>query len=298
MRAVVLWVVFSVVLGPLLAHAQSSSWLQDARPCQILDRAPHPTVALGFDYVSDADIDGFGRTGLVEWDAHWAAAYFHDVLLGDIDIGFDGRFRMLTYPARLQLPDRLVALAVDVGWTWRYVNDTALQVRLQPGFYSNMERLEFDALFVPFSAVGVLRLLDSCSAMVGMRIRPGFERVLMPVIGVAWEPVPEVRVEAMLPDSRVEVFWTRDWSTHVRFAWASETYQLHEDGNFQRDAITVEDYRAAVGATRRITDELYVSGEVGTAFGRSIEFRGKGGPTQSVDIDPSPFVRIALAGPF
>jgi hypothetical protein len=298
MRGVFLWAALLLAVGPACVRAQSSPWREPARHCQILDCADDALYTFGLGYVADADIDGFGHTGLVEWDAHWDLAYFHDVLLGNVDIAIDVGCRMLTNPARLRLPDRLVALAADLEWTWRYVNDTALQVRARPGIYSTLQRVDGSDIYVPFAVVGILRLADSCSAQVGMWMRPGFERVLLPVGGVVWSPIPEIRIEAMLPASRAEVFWSRDWSMHARWAWESETYGMHERGHFRRQTITLEAYRAALGATHRITDEFYVTGELGMASERSIALRHVRGVVEQVDIDPSVFIRVALAGPF
>ncbi len=298
MRFSFLSMVLVAVAIPGWVQAQSDSWLQNVQTCQILDGSAQPTFRIGFDYVADADVEGFGETGLAAWDARWEAGYFHDVLMGDIDIGIMGRYRMLTDSAGMQLPDQLAVLAADVGWTWRYVNATALQLRAQPGVYSDMERIDFNAVHVPFSAAGVFRLLDSLSAIAGVSVRLGFERVFMPICGFAWEPIPEVRVAAMLPESRVDVHWTRDWSTHARLAWESESYRLDEKGDFDRERITLEDYRGALGATRRITDEMYVVGEAGMSFERTIEFQHSDGLARQADIDPAVFLRIAVAGPF
>lgn len=275
-------------------------WEKAPNKCQILDNPAKPIYEIGVGYVPESLLQGaetnYNKAAFVELDADLEMAYFRDVLYGDIDARFVIRGVVLPGSRdELELPDQVAKLALDAGWTWRYDNGSALQVRTLPGIYSDIEEINGDVLYAPVSC-SVIKAFDSqLSGIAGIEIRPHFERKYIPIIGVAWEINDQFRLDARLPESRFTWFLSQRWNSALGFEWQNTSYSLRDD----REQITFEDFRLSWGVTRWLSDQLQFTSELGTVFDRSVEFKEAGGVTdKDLDIDKAFFVRFALAGPF
>ncbi len=280
-------------------RAQDSTWGTTAPRCQILDRSLDSSYSLGLAFVPESRLEGHGETRIAEFDASGTLGYFHDVLLGDIDVRLDLDGKLFFKSARIQLPDQVMALSADVGWTWRYVNDSALQVRVAPGIYSDVEELALRSFAMPVSVAGVMTINPQLSATVGMQLRPGFERFFMPIVGAVWGPADWLRVEATLPEAKAVCHWNDVWSTHVGWAWESMTYIIRDKGDFDRKRMSLEAYRTTLGVSYALRDERRVICELGSLSNRSIEFERRApGMEREIDIRSATFVRVGIGGPF
>jgi len=294
-----------VVLGLLGLSAwpvlgQSSAWWQGGRPCVILDRAAPPAIDTGFEYFASARARGHRRIETARWYGRWEGAYFHGIGLGDIDIVVGGEFRSMLRSGGNDLPDRasgLGALVLDAGWTWRYVNDTALQVRARPGVYTGFERASLRGLYLPISTVGYWRLHDTLSFKGGVDVRIGYEELWVPLAGLAWEPSDRFRLDLMTPASRAEVRWSRRWRTDIGLARVSDSFALTSGKRGSPRRVSFKDYRATAGVTRMINEELFMRLELGWSYDRHMRFDGRG-DRETVALDDTPMLGISLAGPF
>ena len=286
----------------LLPSSVSAQWAETASRSSYpthFDRRLEPGYQVGLAYIEGSRFEGHGESSVTEMDANWAFAYFSDVLGGDIDgsLIFDAKF--FSSSADLDLPDQVAVLALGLGWTWHYADKFSLQTRFEPGFYTDIEEFGSDAIYYPFSlalAHGFTPVLDG---VVGLTIRPDFERVVMPIIGVNWEISNLVHLMAQLPESRLEYFATANWNIYAGFNWENTSYALRKQGDFDREQITIEDLRFFGGLGYRINDELQVALEVGEIFDRDVEFDrvAEGMPTD-VEIEDAFLLRVAIIGPF
>jgi hypothetical protein len=263
--------------------------------CQILDDLSDPAYEFDVGYLTRQDFEDDDGSGMMELGARWHFAYFRNVLYGDVDCTLRARSTAFLHSSDLDLPSQVARLGVDAGWTHRFADGLAFQLRAAPGIYSDLEELGSDAFFFPFSWAVIRAFSPALSGIVGLDIRPGFDREIMPRIGLAWEPGHSWRAEARLPESSLTWFVTPDWSTRAGFEWMSMSYAL-EDG---RDLLTLEDFRLSWELTYRLPEQIQVSARLGYAFGRDLVFDDVG-PKEaaSIDIDSGTFVRFALGGPF
>ena len=281
------------------ALAQDSTWDAGGSTCQILDGSSDSVYSLGLAFVPESRLSGHDEMRIAEFDGACELGYFRDVWLGDIDVSLDLDGKVFFSSGGIQLPDQLVVLAADVGWTWRYVNGSALQVRAAPGIYSDIEELSFRSFDMPLSAAGVMTFNPYISATVGLQLRPGFERIFMPIVGLVWGPADWLRVEATLPEAKAICHWNDVWSTYVGWAWESMTYTIREKGDFDRKKMTMENYRTTIGASYAVSDALRVIGEIGALSERTIEFERRApGMENEIDVHSATFVRVGIGGPF
>jgi hypothetical protein len=292
---------FSVVIGlAILAAASAASGAAwpggGAAPrCRILDDTTSPLYRFRLGYTPDSRFEERGKSPMLELDAEWEIAYFRDVLWGDLDV----RTRLDTLQflgsADIALPDLLMVLALETGWTYRSGDAWGLRTRLMPGLYNDLKSFDGGAFAVPFSMEYIHAFNPDLSGVIGAAFRPGFERTVMPCVGVVLGVGDVLRIDARLPEGRLEWFFARDWSAHLGFRWRNLTYDLDD----AHEAITVEDFEFGGGLTVRASDQTAFTAELGTRFGRSVEYDTTA-PKEPVeyDVEDAVFLRVGLVGPF
>jgi len=292
-------IVLLVLFCGIFAIEAEAAKGKDVGICQILDVPFEPVVQVSGAFVQSSDVEGgHGNVSLTEFEAHWAFAHFWDVLFGDVDVALRINSTIFSDSTSIDLPSELSRIALDAGWTGRFSDGYSLQARILPGIYNDFREFGSDALYMPVS-VAVIKAFDpTLSGIFGFEVRPGFEQQIMPLIGVSWMINDKTRLDARLPESRFAYYLGRGWSTHAGFCWRNMSYGIHEN-NLGADQATVEDFRLFLGTTFRLSDNLQFSGEVGRAFGRSIEYNDTYPGIQSkFDLEPATFVRLILGGPF
>ena len=293
---------FILVTLLLLPSSVLAQWAETASRSSCpthFDRSLEPGYEVGLAYIERSRFKEYGESSVTEMDARWAFVYFSNMLGGDIDGNLIFHAKFFSGSAGLDLPDQVAVLALDLGWTWRYADKFSLQTRFEPGFYTDVEEFGADAIYYPFSlalARGFTPVLDG---VIGVTIRPDFERVVMPIVGVNWEISNLVHLKAQLPESRLEYFVTANWNIYAGFNGENTSYALRKKGGFDREQITIEDLRFFGGLGYRINDELQVALEVGEVFDRDVEFdRAPEGMPADVKIEDAFLFRVAVMGPF
>ena len=276
------------------ALAQSfDSWYVGTTHCPIQDVRSEPVYTLGLGYVLPAKTMNGKDWSVLELDLRTEVLYYRDILCGDLDFQLDLQSVVPVDDSELELSGPLLALSLDSRWTWRYVNDSAVQVRIEPGVYSAVQSINFDSLAMPISITGIKTIDPALAVVAGMSFRMRYERVVMPLAGLVWQPVDYFRLEALVPSGRMIFYFSPAWSCRFFWDWDSMTYQLPDD-EFDRKRVTLEENRIGLGVTAAISPEFRIGVDVGVTGGRSVEFQ-RGGNT---DVDRALFVRIGVGGAF
>lgn len=300
MKSVLRIVFILVLLGGYVSAADSSWGDSRSQTSPPLDNPLHPIYTLDVGYVMSSYLDGFGSTRMLELDARWRDLYYcRDILYGDIDVGMIFDTTVFAGSADVQLPNQMLRLAVDAGWTWRYMNGDALQVRIAPGLYSDIEEITSDVFFAPVSIIFFKALYTDVGGVVGVQVRPSFERVFFPLVGVDWDINDSMRMSLRLPESQVIVYINSQWSAHLGYEWSSMSYALREKGSYHREMIAYEDSRYTMGVTYKLSDEIQFTGVLGKSFSRSVEFKEPdGGIPRKIDIERGTYISVGVGGPF
>jgi hypothetical protein len=224
--------------------------------------------------------------------------YFHNIAYGDVDVDvyFDSIFP--SGDASFDPPAHLIALALDVRWFWRYVNRTAFELRVEPGFYSSTEDLLDMPLSMPITAAGVYTADASLALVAGLQIRPGFNQLVLPYGGVVWQPDKQLRVEAMIPDARVTYYLDQEWSGYAGWSLLNTTYRVAPDWS-ARDRLTLHSQELYLGVTRTISDELHAYGSLGWAVDREAKMtRSRSDDERTTAIENALVMRVGVSGAF
>jgi hypothetical protein len=276
------------------ALAQSlDTWYVGATPCPIQDVRADPVYTLGVGYVLPVKTMNGQDWSVLELDLHTEVFYYRDILCGDLDFQLDFQSVVPVDDSGLELSGPLLALSLDSRWTWRYVNDSAVQVRIEPGLYSAIQTINLESLAMPISITGTKTLHPALAVVAGLSLRMRYERVVMPLAGLVWQPADYFRLEALVPSGRMIFYFSPEWSCRFFWDWDSMTYQLPDD-DFDRKRVTLEENRIGLGVTTVMTPEFRIGVDVGVTGGRSVEFE-RGGNT---DVDRAFFFRIGAGGAF
>ena len=288
-----LFVALVSLLGASGALARPASVID-----QYLDRTPQPVWRLDGRYIADANYGDYGSSDGIEFEGRWTMGYFRDVWYGDMDLALEANLQVFGSTASITLPNQLLDLYIDLGWTWRYVNDSALRLRLQPGTYTDVEEIDIGNIRMPILLEGVKRFSPTTTGVLGGTVRLGFELPFMPSLGVVWQPSPQLRVEALLPKSRVLCHLNNRWTLKGDFEWRNGSYNLRESG-YTRSQITQNDLRLGAGTIYSISDDLHFTADIGYIFNRSIEFDETPATIENeIDVDAAPYVTLGFRGPF
>jgi len=285
------------------AHAQV--WTEDGASggpvvrCQILDNPDKPIYDISVCHIPEARIGSYGDSSVVEIEIDWYFAQLMDIGYGDIDLNMVLDLTLWGHSAGIQMPDQLLEFALVAGWTWRYDSGMGFQVRTMPGVYSDMEEFSSEMFYMPWSFAVVHAFDPSLSGIIGAQIRPSFNRVVLPLIGAEWQVNDAWRVKVQVPESRVTWYAAPDWSVYLGLDWQDTTYSLREKGTFDREELTLEDWRVYVGSTYRLTDQIELSADIGSVFDRNIEFEDDSDSFDGeIDISSEMFLRFGIIGPF
>ncbi len=231
-----------------------------------------------------------------EVDARFVLADWRNVLAGDMGLDFRLHSMFFGGDAGMELmPTALLALPLDFRWTWRYLHGGSLQVGAAPGIYSDAEALGGDMFGLPFHLSWYQVIHPRFSWMAGVEIRPGWDLVVWPLIGFAWEPSEFMRMELALPRSRLD-FRLGIVSLIGTAEWRNLTYAMSGDDG-EPDDLTSEDILVSGGLQLRPARNFSLTLEAGMLFERSLTVEGEIGKDK-LELDSAPFARVTLGGAF
>lgn len=244
--------------------------------------------------IEETQFGSYGATEIAVLDFKARLFNVSDFLPGgsvDAWLFADGMY-FIDNPKISALPDALLAVGLDVGLWWRFTNGFSWELRGAPGIYSDPTAPEF-------SCTGTLNLHYTLSENVcfvlGATYRPEWDMEIYPNIGVIWQPGEWLRINAALPESRIDLFPRHIFNFFATFAWDNTTYWLDNDESLP-GTVTFDAMRASVGATITFFDNLELSAEIGTHLKHELKGDVKGEDT--IDLDKTTFIRATIGNRF
>ena len=247
--------------------------------------------------VSSADVvgceDGFG---LYVADAHFGLFEGRDILAGDLFIDLDPAISVLTDDAGLSfMPSILIAIPVDFAFIWRYLNGWSFELGITPGIYADAKGLfQTDAIGLPFRGCFYYSFSPDTAVRAGVEIRPGWDLIAMPLVGIAWQPTEMFIAEIGLPRSIAEL-QVGPVGIYGKIEWENVTYAL-EDHNDNPKSFTLNGWRIGAGVSIAFTDTIRLVFEGGVITGRDMDFEAAG--DLNLDIDSATYFSILFGSEF
>ena len=233
----------------------------------------------------------------LDLEAHFDLWQFRNVLEGDVDIGTTPKLTYVIGDGSYYnvMPDFLVAAGLEADWLWRFVNGWSFEAGAAPGIYSDLEAIDIGMFGLPFHGCFYYALDPQLSFKAGLEIRLGWDQVVMPILGVGWQPADNLLLELALPRSIAS--WKVDgFGLFGQIEWRNTTYNMSGDGK-EPDSMTFEDWLVGGGVSFDISPSVRLQAEIGYAFGRSISAEVADG-TDDIDLDAAPYVGVMLGAEF
>lgn len=194
--------------------------------------------------------------------------------------GFD--IHLLSGPTSTELPAHLYDTYLSVRWLRRVSDKILLNSSVSPGWFSDWDSNETDALRAPAQSLIVYDWTPQSQVIIGLVYLDRVDLNFLPAGGIIYRPNDAVRIEAIVPRPKIAVRVRQnrrfeDWfSISGEFGggqWAIE----RADG---RDDILVNrDYRVVMGLERKnLVGMLGGRVELGYVFGRVYQYRQTGDP--------------------
>jgi hypothetical protein len=262
---------------------------------QFLDAPVDPVYWASLAYVGPTQFGGDESASMVELDGFWRLAVYRDVLLGDVDLNLSLHSVIFAGSAGQDvLPAMLVALPLDAGWRWRFVDGASFEVRAKPGIYADPAAAGLGMFGLPLSVAWYRTVSPDLSIMAGVELRPGWDQFAMPLIGAAWEPNDALRLELALPRSRGFVY-LGPVTLLGAIEWRNTTFAMSGGGN-EPDSLTMNDVLLSGGVRVAAGDQLTLGAELGVFLDRTMTAEGEAGEGD-IDLSNAMFLRLSVGGP-
>lgn len=250
------------------------------------------------DYLTDAEADKDGTHSLssLEIELHFLLSEYRDVLGGDVSLKLNPRFTIFTEDGQYKvLPALLLDVPLEFQWVWRFVNAWSFEFGAKPGIYSDFEAMGFDMFGLPLSACLYYAMIPELSFRAGVEARPGWDRIVMPLVGIAWEPNDIFRLEVGLPQTLIDIRLGRV-GLYGKAEWLNSTFNA-SGKDYHPDEITIDFWRVGAGLSFHFTEEVSAAFELGSIVNRTIEAEGGYG-TDELDLDNTFYFGFVIGSQF
>jgi hypothetical protein len=203
------------------------------------------------------------------------------------------------------VPVHLQAMAGIISIDYMHGEDIGALLEFRPGFYTE-EHIGIASFDCPITLARFFILQpDKLYLLVGAQakfLRGGFP--VLPFAGLVWYPNEKLQVMGILPDPRV-IYSVSDqlhlWAGGELVGGSFRTDHHDEFLNIKHVAklsgtqVDYSEYRAGVGATYSMTQQIDLNLGGGYSIRRSFNFHRAG---EHYDADPAPYVRFEIKANF
>lgn len=254
------------------SNAASSATFTDLYS-PLLDSDGSSPLIYGFTYLGAGDTVGDESFSSLELYASYQLAEFRNFLSGDLSLVFNPLFTVILDDGGIgDIPGFLVNMPVDVKWIWRFVNKWSFEVGAAPGFYGDIEAFG-DSFACPFRGILYYSLEQDLAFMAGAEVRVGWDQVVMPHVGLAWEPSDMFLLKLAMPQSLIKA-QLGPVGLYGLFEWNNTTYALDGEGDDKLEELTLNDCRFGVGAIIDFTEDFSITLEGGIVENREVYAEG------------------------
>ncbi|MEM6910707.1 MAG: DUF6268 family outer membrane beta-barrel protein [Verrucomicrobiota bacterium] len=203
---------------------------------------------------------------------------------------FDGT----TFPLGNQELDLYRVLFPFDFWT-RFQENLTSWVRVMPGVATDFEDLNGDAFDLT-----VLALLSYGFAEDWKLIGGGYysqdtgEAVLLPAVGLIWEPSPNSRLNLTFPRFQVLFAPNDDWLFSASAYLNGASWNVEDPVNGESVQLNYGVVRLALGAEKHLGNGFWLFGDIGYQVGQSLEIEDSSRVALDTDIDGNLFLNLGL----
>ena len=270
------------------------------------EKVPVDLVETESGYVFESDLNHGGSFGKQD-ELQNEFEYAHRFLLnGNLYLHLGLAYDRFDFGnTRAPVPDHLQKMAGVIGIDYMHGKDLGAFLQFRPGFYTEdhigLESFDCPILIGRFFVLQPDKLYVLTAAYASF-LRGGLP--VIPLVGVVWVPNEKVRLMGVLPEPRVIYSVSEQldlWIGGELVGGAFRTDHHPEFNNIPHvdklsgTQVDYYDYRAGVGATYSLTDQIDLDLGGGYAVQRSFNFHRAG---EYYRTDPAPYLRFEIKAKF
>lgn len=228
---------------------------------------------------------GFGNTD-VPIATSFAPIWFDDLPALLVTPGFG--FHFWQPPDELALPTAVFDSSIDVTWRTPVTDRWGMAFGITPGVYGDYKKFNSRAFQLTGWGLVDVDVTSSCTLLAGAAVVRQLDLRVLPVGGLVWTPSPDLRLELLVPRSRLA--WKLPGLERAGAAWCYAACQF-AGGTWAvllpdetTAMVTSSDLRAILGLELFRSRTVAGVAEVGYVFARTISANGvpEFNPTDSV----------------
>ena len=178
-------------------------------------------------------------------------------------------------PASPDMPARLYDSYVQFRLPRKINDDWAIDVAVTPGWYSDHESSNDEALRITGHAFGIWTCTERLSIMLGVVYLDRSDVSLLPAAGLIWAASEDRRLELIVPRPRYAVRYycseTEERWWYIAGEFGGGTWAIVRAGGSE-DLVDYSDFRVMLGCERKVSCGLGGRIELGYVFNRAIEY--------------------------
>ncbi|MEO8044763.1 MAG: hypothetical protein ABI674_07640 [Spartobacteria bacterium] len=253
-------------------------------------------------YVFESDLNhggSFGKQDLVQSEFE----YGHRILLqGNLYVHVGLAYDRYDFGStKAPVPNHLQALAGVFGLDYMHGKDVGAFFQVRPGFYfqNDIGISSFDAP-ITLGRIFVVQedKLYIFAGVYASFLRSGFP--VLPLAGVVYVPSDQWRIMAVLPEPKIIYSASKRLNLWAGGELVGGSFRTDRNsdirpGKLNGTQVDFADYRAGLGLTYSVSDNVSFDAGAGISFQRQFDF-GRAGETYRTD--PSPYVRLQMSASF
>lgn len=270
------------------------------------EKVPVDIVETETGYVFESDLNHGGSFGKQD-ELQNEFEYAHRFLLnGNLYLHLGLAYDRFDFGnTRAPVPDHLQKMAGVIGIDYMHGKDLGAFVQFRPGFYTEdhigLESFDCPILIGRFFVLQPDKLYVLTAAYASF-LRGGLP--VIPLVGVVWVPNEKVRLMGVLPEPRVIYSVSEQLDLWVGGELVGGAFRTDHHPEFNNiphvdklsgTQVDYYDYRAGVGATYSLTDQIALDLGGGYAVQRSFNFHRAG---EYYRTDPAPYLRFEIKAKF
>lgn len=219
---------------------------------------------------------------------------------GELPLSFslDYQYLDIDEDVPVNLPSQLHGLTFSAGakFPMPFVDSDEyfMGVDVMPSMFTDDGSWESSAFRLPFQLYGIYKPNDTFTLVVGARIRPDYDTVVLPIIGFNYQPNERWDIRLASSEPTVTYHLSDTLSAFAEYAGSLDEYEVTR-GSQAGVVFKLREATLGAGLKLRSKDWLEASVSAGASAFRRFSYRDNNG---KVDADSAPYVKVRLSAKF
>lgn len=176
---------------------------------------------------------------------------------------------------RPDLPPWVTDFYVDLTWRPRLAEWLFIDMRVTPGFYSDLQNTSSDAFRMRGHGMAIIALSEKFQILLGVAYINRYNYKVVPLGGIRWVPNEDTELRLFVPAPRIthRIAWWGDAKVNVYLTgdYGGGIWAIRRE-NGQDDSVDYSDFRLVSGIEAEFPGNRRWFAEVGYVFNRRIDY--------------------------